>query len=273
MGVRLCVVGGGRMGTALLAGLLSAKWATAGEIAVAERVDGARDALRSRFPGLPVAAEPVAADGVIIAVKPHDAEAVCRSLRGLGYRRALSIAAGVTTGSLVEWLGDGVAAIRAMPNTPAQLGAGVSIVVGAGNAGEADLDWAEGVLSAVGTVVRLPEALVDAATAVSGCGPAYLFYVAESLVAAGVAAGLGAGVARELVDQTLLGAARMLVETGRPAEVLRAEVASPGGSTEAAINVLEARAVRTAFAGAVAAAKVRAGELGAAPPKPRQKSR
>ena len=146
VGVRLCVVGGGRMGTALVAGLLGARWATAGEIAVAERVDGARDALRSRFPGLLVAAEPVAADGVIVAVKPHDAEAVCRSLRGLGYRRALSIAAGVTTGSLVEWLGDGVATVRAMPNTPAQLGAGVSILVGGGNAGEADLDWAEGVL-------------------------------------------------------------------------------------------------------------------------------
>jgi pyrroline-5-carboxylate reductase len=251
------------MGSALVAGLLAGGWGVAGEIAVAERAEAAREALRVRFPGLLVGG-PVVADGLVLAVKPQDAEAACRQLGGLGYRHALSIAAGITTASLQEWFGGNVAVVRAMPNTPAQLGAGVSIIAGGADATEADLAWAEGILAVVGTVVRLPERLMDAATGISGCGPAYLYYLAEVLIAAGVAAGLDAEVARQLVDQTLYGAARMIIDTGRPADVLRAEVASPGGSTEAAINVLEARQVSAAFAAAVAAAVRRASELGGA---------
>jgi len=261
------------MGGALVEGLLASGWATPEEIAVAERVGATRETLLARSPGLVVAAEPVAADGLVVAVKPHDAEAVCRRLAGFGYRHALSIVAGVTTESLREWIGAPLGVVRAMPNTPAQLGAGVSIIAGGAGATEDDLVWAEGILSAVGTVVRLPEELLDAATGVSGCGPAYLYYLAEALVAAGTAAGLDASVARQLVEQTLYGAARMMIETGRPAEVLRGEVASPGGATEAAVNVLEARAVRAAFADAVAAAVVRAGELGDARRESRQKPR
>jgi len=272
VGIRLCVVGGGRMGTALVAGLLAGGWAQAGEIAVAERLAEGREALRARFPGLVVEAEPVAADGALVAVKPYDAEGVCRRLAGLGYRQVLSIAAGITTASLEGWLGGDAAVVRAMPNTPAQLGAGASVISGGKRATEADLAWAEGILAAVGTVVRLPEELIDAATGVSGCGPAYLYYLAEALVAAGVTEGLDPGTTRVLVDQTLYGAARMLLETGRTAEALRAEVASPGGSTEAAIYVLEARLVRGAVADAVAAAVLRAGELGATPPGPPRKS-
>jgi pyrroline-5-carboxylate reductase len=261
------------MGSALLAGLVAGGWAEPDEIAVAERVAAARDALRARFAGVVVAEEPVAADGVLLAVKPYDTEAVCRRLAGLGFRHALSIAAGITTGSLDEWLGGEVAVVRAMPNTPAQLGAGVSIIAGGPRTTEADLVWAEGILAAVGTVVRLPEALVDAATGVCGCGPAYLYYLAEALIVAGAAAGLDSDTARLLVDQTLYGAARMILETGRPADVLRAEVTSPGGSTEAAINVLETRGVRRTIVDAVAAAVVRAGELGGAQPEARQKPR
>jgi pyrroline-5-carboxylate reductase len=261
------------MGSALLAGLVAGGWAEPDEIAVAERVAAARDALRARFAGVVVAEEPVAADGVLLAVKPYDTEAVCRRLAGLGFRHALSIAAGITTGSLDEWLGGEVAVVRAMPNTPVQLGAGVSVIAGGPRTTEADLVWAEGILAAVGTVVRLPEALVDAATGVCGCGPAYLYYLAEALIAAGAAAGLDSGTARLLVDQTLYGAARMILETGRPADVLRAEVTSPGGSTEAAINVLETRGVRRTIVDAVAAAVVRAGELGGAQPEARQKPR
>ena len=164
MSVRLCVVGGGRMGSALLAGLVAGGWAEPDEIAVAERVAAARDGLRARFPGVVVAEEPVAADGVLLAVKPYDTEAVCRHLAGLGFRHALSIAAGITSASLDGWLGGEVAVVRAMPNTPAQLGAGVSIIAGGPRTTEADLVWAEGILAAVGTVVRLPEALLDAAT-------------------------------------------------------------------------------------------------------------
>ncbi|MGD0219296.1 MAG: pyrroline-5-carboxylate reductase [Acidimicrobiales bacterium] len=267
--VRLCVVGGGRMGSALVAGLLSGGWGVPGEIAVAERAAEAREVLRGRFPGL-VVGEPVAADGLLVAVKPQDAEAVCRQLGGLRYRHALSIAAGITTASLSEWFGGNVAVVRAMPNTPAQLGAGVSVIAGGADATEADLVWAEGILAVVGTVVRLPEELIDAATGISGCGPAYLYYLAEALIAAGVAAGLDGAVARQLVDQTLYGAARMIVDTGRPADVLRAEVASPGGSTEAAINVLETRQVGAAFVAAVAAAVRRTGELGGGRRTPRQ---
>ncbi|MDP9441084.1 MAG: pyrroline-5-carboxylate reductase, partial [Actinomycetota bacterium] len=126
-----------------------------------------------------------------------------------------------------------------------------------------DLDWAEGLLRAVGTVVRVPEALLDAVTGLSGSGPAYVFLVVEALTEAGVLAGLTRDVSAQLTVQTLTGAARMLAETGEAPEALRAAVTSPGGTTAAGLRVLEAAGVRSAFLEAVAAATVRSQELGA----------
>ena len=263
--IRLTVVGGGRMGEALLAGLLAAGWAPASELAVVEKADARRRELEQRFAGVSVAAEPSAADGAVIAVKPDDVEAACRSLAAVGTPLVLSIAAGVGLASLERWLGPGVRAVRAMPNTPALVGAGASAVAGGSNASDDDLAWAEGLLSAVGTVVRVPEHLLDAVTGLSGSGPAYVFLVAEALVEAGVLSGLPRATSSALVVQTLLGSARLLAESGDGPEALRAAVTSPGGTTAAGLRALESRAVRAAFLEAVQAATERSRELGAGP--------
>jgi pyrroline-5-carboxylate reductase len=259
---RLLVVGGGRMGAALLGGLVRSGWAPADECAVVERRPEVRDVLRARFPGLAVLEEPVASESVVLAVKPSDAEAACARLADVSCARVLSVVAGVTIERLAGWLWPGAPIVRAMPNTPALLGTSASAIAGGPSASEQDLVWAESVLSSIGVVVRLPEHLLDAATGLSGSGPAYVFFVAEALVEAGVLEGLDREVSRVLTVQTILGAARMLAETGESAEVLRAAVTSPGGTTAAALRVLESRAVRAAFLDAVSASAARSRALG-----------
>ncbi len=262
---RLAIVGGGRMGEALVAGLLQAGWAAADEMAVVEPVAARRDQLAARFPGLGLADSAVAAGGVVLAVKPGDAEVACRAIAGAAGAegtRVLSIAAGVPTARLQEWLGDGVPVVRAMPNTPALVGAGASAIAAGTSAGDADLDWAEGILRAVGVVQRVPETLLDAVTGLSGSGPAYVFLVAEALIEAGVLNGLPRSTAGALAIQTLLGSARLLAESGDSPEVLRAAVTSPGGTTAAGLRVLEDYGVRSAFLEAVTAATERSQELG-----------
>lgn len=260
---RLCLVGGGRMGEALVAGLLAAGWAPAEDLAVAESVASRREQLAQRFPGLLVVDQPVAAEGAVVAVKPADVPAACAALAGTGSRRVLSIAAGVPLRRLEEALGEEVAVVRAMPNTPALVGAGAAAIAAGTAASPADLDWAEELLGSVGIVVRVPEALLDAVTGLSGSGPAYVFLVVEALTEAGVLAGLPRDVSARLTVQTLLGAARMLVETGETPEALRAAVTSPGGTTAAGLRALEAAGVRSALLEAVAAATARSRELGA----------
>jgi pyrroline-5-carboxylate reductase len=148
-----------------------------------------------------------------------------------------------------------------MPNTPALVGAGASAISGGSRATSTDLDWAEAVLAAVGTVVRLPERLLDAVTGLSGSGPAYVFLVAEALIDAGVAMGLTRDVSRSLVVATLAGSAALLDQTGDEPAALRAAVTSPGGTTAAGLRALESRAVRSAFVEAVAAATERSRAL------------
>ncbi|HET9443125.1 MAG TPA: pyrroline-5-carboxylate reductase [Acidimicrobiales bacterium] len=259
---RLCLVGGGRMGEALLGGLLDAGWGQPGELAVVEAVAARRAVLARRFPGVAVGDVPEAAEGAVIAVKPGDVPAACRAVAGAGARRVLSIAAGVRLAQLEADLGPGVAVVRAMPNTPALVRAGAAAIAAGAGAGEADLDWAEGLLSAVGTVARVPEALLDAVTGLSGSGPAYVFLVAEALIDAGVLVGLPRDVSTGLAVQTLLGAARLLAESDQTPEALRAAVTSPGGTTAAGLRALEAAGVRSAFLEAVAAATARSRELG-----------
>jgi pyrroline-5-carboxylate reductase len=262
--VKLLLVGGGRMGEALLAGLLRSGWGEAGDLAVAEAVGARRDELAARFPGVEVVAEPVEADGAVIAVKPGDVGDACRAVAAAGVGRVLSIAAGVTLATLEAAVGGGVAVVRAMPNTAALVGAGAAAISAGTAAGPDDLDWAEALLSAVGTVVRVPEHLLDAVTGLSGSGPAYVFLVAEALIEAGVLAGLPREVSVELAVHTLLGASRLLAETGQTPEVLRAQVTSPGGTTAAGLRALEAAGVRSAFLEAVTAATDRSRELGRA---------
>lgn len=259
---KLLLVGGGRMGEALLAGLIAADWAPVEELAVAEKVAARRDELAAACPGLVVVEEPVAADGVIVAVKPGDVASACAAVAAAGTRRVLSIAAGVTLASLEAALGAGIPVVRAMPNTPALVGAGAAAIAAGTAASGDDLDWAEGLLRAVGTVVRVPEHLLDAVTGLSGSGPAYVFLVAEALIEGGVLAGLPRDVSVELATATLFGAAKLLVESGSTPEALRAQVTSPGGTTAAGLRALEAAGVRSALLEAVAAATERSRELG-----------
>lgn len=249
------------MGEALLGGLVSAGWAV-GDLAVVEPVATRRAELEKRFVGLDVRSDAVAADGAVIAVKPSDVPAATSAAAAAGAGRVLSIAAGVTIAALEEAAGPGVPVVRAMPNTPAVVGAGAAAIAAGTAAGEDDLAWAESILGAVGTVVRVPEHLLDAVTGLSGSGPAYVFLVAEALAEAGVLVGLPRPTAEALVRQTLLGAARLLVESGEPAEALRAGVTSPGGTTAAGLRELEAHGVRAAILDAVTAATARSKELG-----------
>lgn len=267
----LVVVGGGRMGEALASGLLRQGWPSPRLVVVetsAERLG------QLEGTGLNVAASleeafsllhrgdgeggPI---GAVIAVKPHDVEAVSRQLAGAGVSRALSVAAGITLADLDRWLEPAVA-LRAMPNTPALVGAAASAVAPGRRASPEDMGWARTILSAVGTVVDLPEPALDAVTGLSGSGPAYVFLIAEALIDAGVLVGLTRPVARELAVQTLLGSARMLAETGEEPSALRAAVTSPAGTTAAGVRALEAAGVRSALLDAVAAATQRARELG-----------
>jgi pyrroline-5-carboxylate reductase len=270
MGASLLVVGGGRMGEAMLAGLLRSGWAVASDLAVIEPLDGRRDELTRAFPGVRVVAalEPglltengERPPGAVLAVKPEVAEGACRSLARAGVTRVLSIVAGLPSPRLEAALGGQPVVVRAMPNTPALVGAGVTAISGGSFATSHDLAWAEEVLSAVGRVVRLPERLLDPVTGLSGSGPAYFFLVTEALMEAGVQMGLTREVSRTLVVETMLGSARLLAETGEEPDALRAKVTSPAGTTAAGIRTLESRAVRSAFMEAVAAATERARSL------------
>jgi pyrroline-5-carboxylate reductase len=260
----LVLVGGGRMGEALLNGLLSAGW-PAGDLMVVEKDPARREAMPPEVATLGTVEEvPTGPAGVVLAVKPADVEPVCAALSRAGAARVLSIAAGVTIASLEGWLGGRTAVLRAMPNTPALVGAGASALSAGSTAGAEDVSWARAVLESVGTVVELPEPALDAVTGLSGSGPAYIFLVAEALIDAGVLVGLGRDVAKALAVQTLLGSARLLAETGQEPAELRAGVTSPGGTTAAGLRALEAAGLRAAMLDAVAAATKRARELGRA---------
>jgi len=250
------------MGSALLSGLLAGGWAEVSDLAVSDPDPATRARLAEEHPGLTVVDAPVDADAALLAVKPDVAEPVCLTLGAVGIDRVLSVVAGMASARLEAVLPPGAVVVRAMPNTPALIGAGVAGMSGGSTATSVDLDWAEGILSTVGTVVRLPERHLDAVTGLSGSGPAYVFLVAEALIEAGVLAGLPRAASRELAVGTLVGSARMLAETGDDPATLRAAVTSPGGTTAAGLRMLELKAVRSAFIEAVAAAVERSRQLG-----------
>ncbi len=261
----LLIIGGGKMGEALLGGLLRAGWASPERLGLVERLPSRAQELRRLFPGVTVLAEVAAAAAVVVAVKPNDVPAASAALAALGDgapRRVLSIAAGVTLATLESGFAAEVAVVRAMPNTPALVGKGAAAIAAGSSAGPDDLAWAESILAAVGTVVIVTEAQLDAVTGLSGSGPAYVFLVAEALIEAGVLCGLARPVAQELAVATLLGSATLLAASERSAADLRADVTSPGGTTAAGLRVLEQRGVRAAFLDAVAAATARSAELG-----------
>lgn len=249
------------MGEALLAGLIDAGWAPPGELRVVEALAGRRRELAERFPAVEVTEVVGPAEGTVLATKPGDVAGACAGL-GADAGRVLSIAAGVRLADLEAALPAGTPVVRAMPNTPALVGTGAAAIAGGAAADEDALVWATEVLSAVGTVVRVPEPMLDAVTGLSGSGPAYVFLVAEALIEAGVLVGLPRPTATELAVQTLLGSARLLSESDDGPEALRAAVTSPGGTTAAGLRALEQAGVRAAFLDAVVAATERSRQLG-----------
>jgi pyrroline-5-carboxylate reductase len=257
----LLVMGGGNMGSALVRGLLGSG-RDPGSMVVVEADEARRAALSEELHGVEVRAAAIGSEGAVLAVKPSDAQRACASLATAGTPRLLSIVAGLPTGRIESWLDPFAAVVRAMPNTPALVGEAASALSPGSRASEQDLAWAEEILGAVGSTVRVSEDALDAVTALSGSGPAYLFYVAESLIEAGVSAGLPAETAERLVLQTFAGSAKMLLEAGEPPETLRDRVTSPGGTTEAGLAVLFRYEVGRAIADAVAAAAARSRELG-----------
>jgi pyrroline-5-carboxylate reductase len=258
---RLQIIGGGKMGEALLGGLLARGWATPGELTVVEKLSDRRDLLAAALPGVDVRDRP--ADGVdaIVAVKPDAVDSVCSELARHNVRRVLSIAAGIRIARLEANLDDGAAVVRAMPNTPALVGLGAAAIARGTHAIDADVRWAESILSSVGEVLEVEEALLDAVTGLSGSGPAYVFLLAEAMIDAGVAVGLPRDVSVALTEQTLLGAATLLRQSTDGPAVLRQNVTSPGGTTAAGLAVFETARFRQTVVDVVTAATARSVEL------------
>ncbi len=262
---RLAVLGAGRMGQAIIAGLLDSGWAP-DRITAAEAHEPTADQVRQHL-GIEVRAAVDAVDGaevVLVAVKPHHVGQVLDQVAerlGAG-TTVVSIAAGVPTATLCAHVRPGTAVVRVMPNTPSLVGRGMAALSPAPGCPPESLELARGILAAVGEVVVVPESMQDAVTAVSGSGPAYVFLLAEAMIDAGVLVGLPRTLAHDLTVQTLLGAATMLRDSGDHPAVLRENVTSPGGTTAAALHVLEDAAVRAAIANAIRAARDRSAELG-----------
>ena len=255
----MCIIGGGNMGAALLAGMVNGGWSPS-HITVVELDAAKRAQLSSEF-GVGVSDDVVPCTTAVIAVKPQDAPSACAAAVDAGATRVLSLAAGVTLETLSSACGGRAVVVRSMPNTPSLVGQGAAAICGSRECGEDDMSWAESVLSAVGTVVRVPESQIDAVTAVSGSGPGYLFLVAEALVAAAEAEGLPPEVADALVRQTLKGAGALLASSPEDAATLRARVTSPNGTTAAGLAVLEGHSLRAVIAEAVHAAAERSREM------------
>lgn len=258
----IAVIGAGAMGEALIAGWLAAGHtdirivdAYAPRVAELEERHGVR--------GTDVA-DAATADVVVLAVKPHQVDDVLADLRDHLGRATLvvSIAAGVPLRQLAAGLPEGQPVVRVMPNTPALVGQGMAGVVVGPTATDEHRDHVVGLMDAVGKSVVIEESAIDALTALSGSGPAYLFLVAEAMIEAGVHQGLTRPQATALVNQTFVGSAAMLATSGSSASVLREQVTSPAGTTAAALRALEDHGVRAAFLAGVEACAERSREMG-----------
>jgi pyrroline-5-carboxylate reductase len=260
----VAILGGGVMGETLISGLLRAGWSPE-EVAVSERRPERAAELADRYKVATMDSADAAAwsDTVVLVVKPQDMSALLAEIRDAVRPGGLvvSIAAGITTAFVEERLPGGVAVVRVMPNTPALVDQGMAAISPGSHCDDAHLARARALLEATGKVVQLPEYHQDAVTAISGSGPAYIFYVVEAMIEAGVLLGLPRATSTELVVQTLYGAATMLKETGQHPTVLREQVSSPAGTTVAALRQLEDHKVRAAFLTAMEAARDRSREL------------
>ena len=265
----IAFIGGGNMARSLIGGLI-ARGASAASIRVAEPVEVLRESLARDF-GIQVFATAVEAaadaDLWLLAVKPQVMRIVCEGLSSIALSRkplVVSIAAGITASQMQRWLGGDGAVIRAMPNTPALLGAGVTGLFASAQVDATGRARAEELLSSAGKIVWIDdEAKMDAVTAVSGSGPAYVFLLAEAMEEAAKAEGLADDAARTLVLQTVLGAARMLTESDEAPVELRTRVTSPNGTTQAAIEAFQAGGFEKLVGKAIHAASERGRQLSA----------
>ncbi|KRB80536.1 pyrroline-5-carboxylate reductase [Nocardioides sp. Root190] len=253
------------MGETLLAGLIRAGRSAESIVVVEKRAERAAE-LSERYAVEVVAdvAAAAAADTVLLVVKPQDMADVLGEI-GPSLRPGqllVSLAAGITTAFVEDHVPEGVAVVRVMPNTPALVDEGMAAISPGTHCDDTHLAEAESLMASVGKVVQIPEKLQDAVTAISGSGPAYVFFVVEAMIEAGVHLGLPRTTAHELAVQTLVGSAAMLRETGEHPAVLREQVTSPGGTTAAALRELEVHGVRAAFLAALEAARDRSRELG-----------
>jgi pyrroline-5-carboxylate reductase len=265
--MKISFIGGGNMATALIAGL-AGKVAQAADIHVVDPNPEALEKLRDQY-GVSTAPEigaPVAAsDVIVLAVKPQQMREVALRLQSQLDARPLllSIAAGIRGSDLSRWLNGYGAIVRTMPNTPALIGQGITGMVAMAGVSEAQKQAADSILRAVGQTVWLDEeSLIDPVTAVSGSGPAYVFYFLEAMQQAALEMGLSKEQGRELAIATFTGAAQLAAQSDEPAEVLRQRVTSKGGTTHAAITSMEAAGVKEAIVDAMKAAAARGRELG-----------
>lgn len=258
----IAIIGVGNMGGAVLAGLLAAGHAPETVIAGVRRAEQAAElAEKYGITALDPSQIAAKADVLVLGVKPYQ---VVDLLRGLSLRSGqlvVSLAAGLPTDAIEAVVPDGVAVVRVMPNTPSLLGEGMSAISAGASASEDDVARTEELLRAIGRVVVVPESQIDAAAAISGSGPAYVFYVAEALIEAGVHLGMTRAVATQLVNQTLVGSSLMLRETGEHPAVLRENVTSPGGTTAAALRVFENAGLRGTLLDATRANRDRSREI------------
>jgi pyrroline-5-carboxylate reductase len=266
-------IGAGRMATALVRGMLRAGTATAGHVAASDPAEATRGALADEA-GVFVTDSNLAvvqrSDVLVLAIKPQSMAAVLDELRHAVTpdHLVVSIAAGVSLATLTHGLGAERRLVRVMPNTPALLGEGASAYCLGPHVRPGDEDVVRSCLVAVGRAYKVPESLLDAVTGLSGSGPAFVYVIIEALSDGGVRMGLPRDVATALAAQTVLGAARMVLETGEHPGVLKDQVTSPGGTTIAGLHALERGGLRAALIDAVRAATLRSAELaGAVPPR------
>jgi len=261
----LAIIGGGKIGEALLSGLIRRSGREG--LVVCERSPERAAQLQERhgIPAVDLAEGAARARTLLIAVKPQDIGTLLAVLAehvDPGRHLVVSVAAGVPTATIEAALPAGTPVVRVMPNTPALVDEGMSVLAAGAHAGESHLDEAEALLASVGRVRRVPEGQLDAVTALSGSGPAYFFYLVEAMIDAGILLGLPRALAADLIVQTALGAAVMLRDSGEHPVQLREAVTSPGGTTIAAIRELERHGVRAALIAAIEAAHDRSVELG-----------
>jgi pyrroline-5-carboxylate reductase len=262
----IAVIGAGHMAGALIGGMVRSKLVQGKRIIASRRSADALAELQKKW-GVRTSTDNkkavTGADIVILAVKPQMAKKVMEELAGSirPEQLVISVMAGITTAAISKALRVDGPVVRAMPNTPCLVDAGATAIAAGAHAGEADLARVEAVFGSVGLVVTLPESALDAVTGLSGSGPVYIYMVIEAMIDGGVKMGIPRAIAAKLAAQTVFGAAKLVIETGKHPAVLKDEVTTPGGTAITAIHVLESKGLRSVLIDGVEAATKRSQEL------------